>query len=456
MLQVVKFNNKNAFRNTKWELIFIFNDFQQYLYFRQLCNISLLNKYLREKLKIKIFNSIKLSHFFLRQFPNYFNNTNENELNDESVDTNNTIITRSSKINLFIDELIKKFDSFLPICKSLEFLGLGIAGYYIIPKVCYFNHLTHLRLFDCLMGLKCFIRLMEKLENLQFLDLYELNFIKFQDDEVTEGDIIIPKPLKGIGLTHMHVFTASCISDPYEVLNNYDSDILEVAHIPPQHLSNLSKLELSSAIDNLNLILDFLSLNPQLSEIIIPISNFSIEIIKMLSESGNVKHLKIDFIGYEIHYPNDVTLPKLSSLSSLKILYISERDYCTILKLLEAFPNLAKLIITLKHYSADFIVSVLRKLNNLKYLKLAVYNLLSDEFNFNVFSNIRVLKVNIVDNMKVLYKLPVQPCKLKSIRIASNPRYLENMNYMLEDDDVVNNWNIKLLGQSIKCRAKKT
>ncbi|KXN67432.1 hypothetical protein CONCODRAFT_19599 [Conidiobolus coronatus NRRL 28638] len=420
----------------------------------ELLEISLLNRLLREKLNSKIFYSIEFNDLQLCQLPGYFAREILAHESQPLINLKATANFKTDRIDPFVTELINQVSILSPYFKSIGFFDLGRAGNFIIPLAHNFLHITSLKIDDCIMKLKDFNQLIPKLDKLEFLYLIDCRFMKLLNEGPIEHEAHLPPSLKELHISTIYLITNGALSNSYDLLFNYDISIEEEEFYLTSHrISSIKKLELCSSDNDDKFICSFLSKNPQLTHIKLPLSNFIPETIKILSENDNIEHMNIDLFYVDVDYSEDSALPKLSSLTSLSMPFISKNEYTRVLQIIDTCPNLTKLDLEIANYSSEFISTVLDKLKKLKWFKLIITNFNRSELDFSLFSNIETLKFASVNKRSIPFKFPSPPMKLKSITILSGAQYIENSNYL--SDPSINNvyWKFKIKGDAMICRA---
>ncbi|KXN67712.1 hypothetical protein CONCODRAFT_10163, partial [Conidiobolus coronatus NRRL 28638] len=246
MLKDISIPSKADPKRIKWDVLFLLREFKYYLSRGEFIEISSLNQLLREKLKYKVLYKVRFNLDFLFQFPNYFYLEKfeiENELDDELEAIKNF---QCSRIDPFIDELVKDLNSFDLNLKQIEFDTLYRQGYFIIPLVSNFTHLSSLSIYDCDLELKSFNKLISKLEKLEFLYLNRVEFVVLAEEWHLDYETLLPNSLKELEIGYMNLRKEYYKNAPYNfLLNNTGEYMMEQYYIPPQRLPNLKKLSLS-------------------------------------------------------------------------------------------------------------------------------------------------------------------------------------------------------------------
>jgi hypothetical protein len=445
--------NKIDSKRVKWDVIFLLREFKHYLSRSEFIEISSLNQLLREKLKYKALYKVKFNLDFLFQFPNYFY---REEFEVESEIDNELEAIKSfqcNRIDPFIDELVKGLNTFDFHLKQIEFDRLYRQGYFIVPLVSNFAHLSSLSIYDCDLELKSFNKLVLKLEKLKFLYLNSVEFVILAEEWHLDHGNLLPSTLEVLQLGYMSLRKEYYKNAPYNfLLNNTSEYMMNQYYIPPQHLPNLKKLSLS--IDTKYYISYFpnlLDLNPQLTHISTPYYHLSPKAVRYLSEANTINEMHIIFKADHYEFKSlDYML--LNSLNALYFESIISSHYDKVYSLISLCPRLTKLHASLEYYSEGFIEKVLKKLDHLKVIELEIENFMREEFDLSIFSNIESLKLNISSIEVIRYILPTQLSKLRSIKLSSN-EYIESFDIMLGEYNNSTIWNIKLIGNAIHCRT---
>jgi hypothetical protein len=437
-----------------WDRVFILYEFQQYSSIIELLEISLLNRLLREKLKSKIFYGIEFNDLHLCQLPGYFSREILANESEPSASLETTVDFKKDKIDPFVAKLVNQVSILSPYFKSIEFFDLGRVGNFIVPIAYNFLHLTSLKIDDCIMKLKDFNQLMSKLKQLEFLYLRDCRFMRLLGEDSIEHEAHLSSSLKELHISIIYLLTTVALNSPYEILYNYDISIEEEEfYLTSHHISSIKKLELYSSDNDDKFICSFLSKNPQLTHIKLPLSNFIPETVKILSDNNNIEHMNIDLFYVDVDYSLDIALPRLLSLTSLSMPFISRNEYIRVYQIIDACPNLTKLDLEMAIYSTEFLSNVLKKLEKLKWLKLIITNFKKSELDFSLFSNIETLKFASVNKCSIPFKFPTPPMRLKSITILSGAQYIETANYLSESYINSVNWKFKFKGDAMVCRV---
>jgi hypothetical protein len=452
MHEIININDKkDILRNTEYEGILFFNEIQQYLTKLDLIELSTTNKYLRSKLKNQIFKGVHFFYPHLAQLPNYIQ-SEQLEEDESAVD----LISKyqNYKINKFVTELEGEINGFSKYFKSFEFFELRRDGYFIIPLALDYCHLTTLTICECMLGLRDFNKILEKLGKLENLELFNLKLFNQLDQRDIIYETVLPPNLKVTSLSNMLIYTTDLTDSPHKFLFDYTVGFeVERYYLPLQQVPKLEKLVLYDADYDADFIHKFLILNPQLLELKLPFRNFTFESISTLSENDRLKHMQIEFAYYYGGNSLEADLPVLHSLSSLYISNVPVTRYNVVSQIVNAFPNIINLNIMMAAYNSEFILDILGKLQHLKTLKLKINKFTQNELDFGVFSSVEVLKIDIKSSVPVNYILPTIPVKLKSVTISSDKHFKENCSLIQETYKDTTNWKIKLIGTSINCRV---
>ncbi|KXN67436.1 hypothetical protein CONCODRAFT_10483 [Conidiobolus coronatus NRRL 28638] len=149
--------NTNS-KNIEWEKALILFEFQRCLDKPKLLEISLLNRYLREKLKKTIFKVVKINFSNAYKFPDYFV-PGRFEIEQENLTDLEKSNIKSSRIDPSVTKLTSEIDKYSVYFKSLEFIDLDNAGYFVIPIIDSFSHLSSLNIRKCYINLSVFNKL---------------------------------------------------------------------------------------------------------------------------------------------------------------------------------------------------------------------------------------------------------------------------------------------------------
>jgi hypothetical protein len=446
--------NKCASKAIEWERAFILFEFQQYLDISNLLEVSLINRYLREKMKKTIFKVIKLNFSNVYNFPEYFT-PHRFEIEGENLTELEKSNFKCSRIDPSVAKLASEIDKYSSYFKSLQFNHLDNAGYFVIPIIERFSHLSSLNIHKCYINLSVFNKLMLKLNKLLHLRLYDLKFMKLPSEGHIERETQFPATLKELHLGDLYLSTTNSLNNPYDLLYSYDIQIEEEDyHLPPQRFIEIKKLGLYRYFKDQRYISSLLNLNPQLSTIALPLQFYTIEVAKLLSNSKNIKNMTIDIVNEEQSYSPQIELPCLDSLSSLSVPYMFKEEFPKFYQIISSCPNLTKLDIEVNNFRVELINTLSRKLKHLKILKLIVQGYGESELDFALFSNIEVLEFDNHNRCAIKFKFPSPPMKLKSITILSAALYANNVKFLRESEKSDCCWSFKFKGNAMCCRVK--
>ncbi|KXN67448.1 hypothetical protein CONCODRAFT_10496 [Conidiobolus coronatus NRRL 28638] len=401
-------------KHLKWDFIFILSEFQEHLTTLDLIEVSLLNGFIRGKLIKTIFSDIGLGGTILQRLPDI--DFNDKDLFKDTPDRGyNLPYLKNSIVEPFLSELIEEVTVFSPHVNSLKFDSLQGTACFLMPLASQFNQLTSLKFYDCTLDLRDFKQLMDRLTSLESLVLLQ--------------------------------------SNPYEFIFDHGiTDFRGVFLIPPKCYQSLKKLQLEYTVDTNEYVLEFLSSNPQLLCVILPLKHLNSDGIKVLSENNNLNQIIIDPCYFNQNAQLSAGVPIINSLKSLHLTNIFQNSYSKLYEIVSSFSTIRILKIDLVDYDTQFIANILSKLTQVKSLMIKAEYLYLYDINLDIYDNIEVLKLDICADDKTLYKLPSPPTNLKYISILSGVEYKENFNY-LKDNHNCSHWEIKLTGEVIICKA---
>jgi hypothetical protein len=441
-------------KHLRWDFIFILNEFQEQLRILDLVEVSLLNKFIRIKLKKIIFSRVELGKSIFKILPFFRIDWSDNLIfKDVSYRRLSSPYLMSTIIQPSINELIDEVRELSHYLYTLKFSNIYGAAYFLMPLALNFNHLTSLKFYESTVDQGDFKHLMDNLTSLEILVLYKSKLLKQLGYEPIESEIVVPSSLKYLAITYLYIDSIGLQNNPYKyIFHNCMIDSREVVLFPPKYYQRLKKLQLEYAADKAEYILEFLSLNPQLTCIILPLKILYLNGIKVLAENNNVNKLIVDpcYIEEDAHL--NAKVPILSSLYSLHITKVLSRSHSKILEIITAFSAIRKLEIDLIDYDSQFIANLVDKLTQLKSLTVRAEFLHLNNIDLFIYSNIEALKLNINAEENIFYKLPSPPMKIKSIFIASGTEYKQNFKF-LKDHYNCSHWEIRLVGEVASCKA---
>jgi hypothetical protein len=444
---------KDSLQNLKWGTILNLHEFQQYLAINDLIETSLLNKQLRDRLKNKLYYNIEFNYSVVEKQSNYSEYLDfvaKNQLGACDLDECSNF--KKSHIDPLVHKTVNEVEIFSSYTKAITLNSLDWLGYYILPVSGMFDQLIKLEVYGCTIDFKEFNHLLAKLNKLEVLRLYHVNFLDISLDRTIKYFSNAPPTLKELCVSYCYIHKAGFPSNQYQYLLNYqDLSANEVYYLPLQNFPNLKSLQIRSNNNCSDNLLKFLSLNTQLSEIIIPISSINPQIIKILANNNNIKRINTDF--YKINNDFQITprLPLLYSLQSFSSAFssIAAERYPIFNQIIGLCPNLTKLDISVFHYDSEFIKGLLSKLNQLTLFKLSIYRFFGEEIDLTSFSKIKILKLKFLSKTEAYYKLPSHPANLKFINISLSKHC---SNYFRDLDKKYNNipdWKFKILPKTI-------
>jgi hypothetical protein len=440
-------------KNIRWDGIFILYEFKSYLARWELIEVSLLNKLLRERLKYKVFYRVKLNNDFLLQFPNYFYRkefTIENEYN-RGLETMPSF--QNNRIDPFVEVLIEKLSTFGVHLKQMELDRLYRPGCFVVPLVSNFTQLASLSICNCELELNIFNKLILKLYKLESLSIKNLQFLILDEEWPLNTGTLLPRTLSELELGNMCLRKTDLHKNPYKFLFIDNSGYMnDYYYILPQQLPNLKRLIISKDTTFYSdYIPNLLNLNPQLTYIAFPYYYLSSYVGNYLNISSNINEIQIVF-KFESYEFRNFNIEPLESVNILSIKSINSNHYRKVYTLISLCPKLIRFHASFDYFDNGFIESLLAKLDHLKAIELEVGYFRLGKLDLSIFSNIESVRLNTGSTQIIIYKLPTQPSKLKSIKISTNS-YREILNFMLEERSNSHIWDIRLLGRVINCSA---
>ncbi|KXN67443.1 hypothetical protein CONCODRAFT_10491 [Conidiobolus coronatus NRRL 28638] len=446
-------DKKDNLQNLKWDIILNLHELQQYLTINDLTVTSLLNKQLRYRLKHKIYSNIEFNYSVVEKQSNYSEYMDfvaKNQLG--ACDLEEYSNFKKSHIDPLVHRTVSEIEIFSLYTKAISLNSLDWLGYYILPAAEMFNQLIKLEVYGCVINFKEFNHLLAKLNKLEVLRLYHVNFLDNTHDRTIKYSSVAPLTLKELSISYSYVHKGNFPSNNYQFLLNYqDLSASEVYYLPLQNLPSLKSLQIRSNTNCSDYLLKFLSLNTQLCEIIIPISSINTEIIKILANNNNISRISTDFYKLNNDFQITPRSPLLCSLQSFSSAFssISVERYPLFNQIISLCPNLKKLDMSVYQYDPGFIKGLLSNLNQLSILKLSIYRFVGEEIDLSSFSKIESLKLIFSSKAEIYYKLPSHPTKLKLITISLG-RHCSN--YIKDLDKKYKNrsdWRFKILPKTI-------
>jgi hypothetical protein len=414
----------------KWEDILITNEFQAFLQFEDLKEISLASKLLRLKLKPKLFANIIINgKKFDRRFINdknliyeyfeFFRYIMSWKNIEEYEDSHCKELELEPAYKEFEDQVL----GFKHLVKSLNLVELGRAGYYLFSLAKLFRNLNTLIILNCTVSLSGFDDLLNSLDKLASIELTYTNFTKFPTEKLKLEDIQFPKTLTNLSVHECHLGENGLLSNPYDFLfdkvysGKINDFILPSTSIPS--LKNLSFLPHYYCDNGLN---EFLEANNQLEFIYFKSSTLDQVKIDYFQKSKALRKLEI---VCESEVFNEVNIPTLSSIEELEIQYLCTEVFSIIKDLCLSSENLKKLSLIFNVYD-DFFNMVNRLLSdiianshNLKELTLWIFGDFEGAIDLKKLNNIEVL--NIQANLVTLLNIEFNKSNsLKKVNLGYN------------------------------------
>ncbi|KXN67433.1 hypothetical protein CONCODRAFT_72961 [Conidiobolus coronatus NRRL 28638] len=455
-----EFNKIKLLVKIKWEEIFILNEFNQYSTISGYKEISLLNKYLREKFRTKLFKYISVRYDHLEGFPDYFEGSKDNEIQDGNLaklsikQLEGIYNFKINKINPFVMELVKEAKLFSNYLESLTLLFLGRQCYFLFSQICNFNQLTTLSICGCVVGLEEFSKTMLKLVNLEFLILNEVEFVKFQNDGDIDRTLVFPSSLKVLDYSSLCINITDLTKNGYDFIFHYKASIIQnTFYFAPHILPELEKLKFIDYDYESEFLPLFLALNPQLKSLNVLCNSLDLECLFTLSNNNNIKHLSIEFGDFDFGFVSEESLPPLSSLIFIEIHKITLSSYLTAYELISSCENLEGIELEVECYDEEFVNNIINKLSKLKSFKLNILVISETKFNLNMFSSIESLAISLNSTKELIeFNLPKHSFNTKFIKLQMKNWYEDSFNLIKESQSKDSNWHIKLLGNNIICK----
>jgi hypothetical protein len=337
-----------------WEFIFKLDNFLKYFTHNELIKLSSLNKTLRNKLKYKIFNKIRIRGGDLETDPDYFGIREDNSANQSigykfmnifSLSSNEAEKFSSLKLNPWINKFMKELLVNMSLVKSIELSDINKPGYYIFPVLNIFLNLRSLKLTIISIGLEDFLNFLNFTELLEVLEVSNIKLVSSSDNEELDNKSTkLPIKLKEISYSQVKIAHSNSLSNPPAFL--FEDQLLDLQsyNLPIQSLPNLVKLWYLNSGIACSYINEYLCFNPQLTNLKIESIDLISENLDIISSFNTLKTLIIMGTENDFEILNLKKIPELKSINKLILLNIYSNSYkqyqsliskCTQLKILE-------------------------------------------------------------------------------------------------------------------------
>ncbi|KXN65489.1 hypothetical protein CONCODRAFT_74255 [Conidiobolus coronatus NRRL 28638] len=318
-----------------WENVLIIKEYQKYLHITDIIEISLLSKLIRQKLKLRLFESIKFNG---RQFEKYFNSRDSLILGSfefiKHYEMYFTVIgfDKSPYTGLKAEDALQELEDDLinvkSSVKSFEFSYTSRIGYYLFPLLYIFDNLTRLKIFDCIIPLAEFCKLLKclKLEN---LDIVDSSFTKHPNEELTTEDIRFPNTLKVLSISTCNFCSDSFLLTLQKYLfGKANCNNISDFKFPSAKIPSLVSFALKTIYSGDYGASQFLLNNPQLEHLKIESDHLDQVKFDYISKSKTIKNLELICTTIEHHQIAISTPPpKLESIKELRFYNVSDEIY---------------------------------------------------------------------------------------------------------------------------------
>ncbi|KXN64749.1 hypothetical protein CONCODRAFT_13992 [Conidiobolus coronatus NRRL 28638] len=441
-------------KDINWLSVILNIEFQNAVLIKTLAEVSMVSKFVREKLKPVVFENIEIMSRSTKFESNVLSIAIEEQFKISLSDSDDLTWAeeRLEKIKLdcqtlnekhssIIQDSFNEYDIALNNTKKFAkrfYLGQAKnAGYYLYPLINGFNNLTTLTIVYCNIPFTTFVEIGKTLPNLNTLDLGIVNLVKSSRDIIASSDISLPPNLTSIVIGSIQVATTDLLLYPYEYLFNNNEDNYSYEHfiIPKHNLPSLKNFKYypSFNISNNDIeenlgIEEFLAVNPKLESL--DVSSYN---LKMDSSLNSLEYL---------HTDDDICFNSISNISNLDS--INTLIFC--LNKFEKAKNFRKLcmlcnnLVELHLYKNglfgdpqtlidDFLTPALPKLSKLKTLQISgIHNdRFPKIFDFTKFSQIEEL---LLSGFGSISNIKFDTCKsLKRVRFGF-------YDYNISEDDI--------------------
>jgi hypothetical protein len=301
-----------------WFNIIINEEFQSYLDFKLIKEVSMASKIVRKKLKHILFKSLRLKPGIVKFDYNILSLALNNRSNHSKYEYGTLIQKNYSNIEDSFSEFVVTLNDIKMACKAFYLAYAANSGYYLFPIINIFTNLTDLKVIECKIPFRAFVNIGKALSNLKSINFKRVSLVKSFTDVSTLKEIAFSPNLVYLKFDSIQVIVTQLLSNSYEQL--FSSENTNYSYqkfiLPKISVSSLKVLNFTpKGFDDRGLE-EFLKVNPNLEMLIISLYNLKVD-----SSLNRLKYLSIDD---KIYFDS---IDKLSSLNSINTLSFTMNDY---------------------------------------------------------------------------------------------------------------------------------
>jgi hypothetical protein len=423
----------------KWDTIFINNpEFNAYLNNNDFIELSSLSKLVRLKLMPFLFEHIFIGKNFAQSIVEESNNFN-NKL------ARNIKCLSELRVAEYLNLFSRCTHKFLHYVKRID-IGSFIVSYQLLEVLYLLPQLKSLKIADIKVSLTTFKCVLDRLQNLESLEIEYTIFIQFKGESIQNDPIKLPKNLIFISWQRNMVALCDLKEDPETLdynykghLSNPGESLFQVDYFPK--LKKLISLYTSPSFNN-----QFLLVNPHLTWLNINFQD-NVESISMLNHIQNVTKLELSAnYAYENFANLDLSLPNLKELYQYNI---NERTWQILEKLTQSSSNITDILLTL---SIDIDPPIIGLVNNIPSLR-SLTIISERHFNLNFIdlktkSELRYLEIHLYCNINKVLEDLAHCTNLHQVSYSMD--FQRNaLNPIITQEDTPKPWRLVLIGKSV-------
>jgi hypothetical protein len=376
--------------NNNWNKIFILDEFLTYFRAYELKNFSLISKFVRNKLKLKLFSNTTLtSKNIIRRFnPNTFNDNELANIFDYFEYWNNSYsykrfkdkweaqLSNNSGLSALKQYLGEDLVDIGKYIRNLNVNRFYYSFYFLSPIVFDLSNLTQLSLNECAFPLLMLLKIGEHLKKLKILNLDLVDLVGLSKQELSPEDVCLPHNLEELSIDCCRVYNMYSVPNTLSLVQHRWSHIHDdLVHLRGLKIPNLKKLTLD-LVDDSEFSLRLLKLNPQVEELRIGSDNMTQDVSDLISTRDNLTNITIysDESFPYISEDANLKIPNFNHINQLKLHFRCTDD-----------PNV--------HHRQ----SITKYFPNLTQLALELSDLEYDNFNMNEFVRVNLSCINRLD-----------------------------------------------------------
>ncbi|KXN64787.1 hypothetical protein CONCODRAFT_13926 [Conidiobolus coronatus NRRL 28638] len=473
----MKTNNKED--SVDWNNIFILDEFSTYIRSCDINDFSLLSRFIRNKLKPKLFHktTISIEHIVciydvkikcdkeIVDILHHFESLKEHSFLYDGEEWEEMLQNISDFLVLkqLVQEELKGIGNFI---RNFSVKQLYSSFYFICPLLLDLTSLTRLHLYACTFPLLTMLRIGEHMKNLKILSLHTVRFVGLIKQELSPEDSYLPPNLEDLSIIYCRVYRVHSVPNILSLRQNCkgyncnDIDRSQAIKIP-----SLKKLTLIFGA-YIEIIDKLLKSNLQVKELATRCYNMTQEVYDLVSICNRLTDLTItclESFPYISEYKN-LIFPKFNYIKNLKLCFFAANgtDVNHSQCITKHFTSLTHLtlfigIYGLKNFRLNEFLRVNLQFNNTidkltlenryyEYFKEKDYFEYSElRLDFSNFTNIKCLIIDIDIIPLSNIDFDNTPEKLKIIKIGTLFQSLHRK-FIEENPNKLKKWKINFKG----------